>query len=137
MDKLRTFLDLPELKIKDAQELYNISHFIKNKNARSALGHNKILLCFSNENVRKKSILELIDACNIIENSILKDIFEQSNDKSNSKIIATNCRECFICNGHMKFHSAAQARLYDDYSGRKYIFHFLKRKEKFSSAFIT
>ena len=117
MDQLKIFLDLPDLKIKDVQELYNISHFIKNKSARSTLAYNKIMLCFLNENMKKKSILELIDACDIIENSILKEIFDQSNDKSTSKIIATNCQECFICNGHLKFHSVSQARLYDDYSG--------------------
>ena len=118
MDKLKLFLEIPDLNIKDARELYSISEFIKNKNARQILGYNKIYSCFTNDNLKKCNILELIDACEIIEASVLKEVFVETNERNIPKIVTTNTKECFICDRPIKYYSALNSRLYDDYSGK-------------------
>ena len=105
------------LSIQDAKQIYNLSFYLKSRRIRTIIGNERFRELLSNEDLRKLSYAELIDASYIIQNSYLAEIFE--NDNSYAKpIIATEQDLCFICKAKLKIHSATYANLYDDKTGK-------------------
>ena len=117
MENLRDFLNMPNLAVNDAKEMYELSNYIADKRARRILGHGRLIGTLSNEKLRNISLLELIDACDLIRNSHLKEIFENCANQNAKRIVSTEQKVCFICQANIRYFSMSTATLYDDHSG--------------------
>ena len=115
MEELKGFLNIPNLSVNDAAELYSLSKYILNDASRKLIGPNRFISFLSIQELKSINFFNLIDTCYLISKSPMEEFLKEIKIQRN--VIETQQNSCFICKGNLRIHSSTEAKLYDDKKG--------------------